>query len=1115
MSAQFICPDGHIRCVVDLGECPVCHKKMVIEAQSDWIDQLLSNDQIWIIDRVVAFPEVISSEYLRLHQLMQEKKIYGAYYKIKDIIEAILKFYILTICAWSNETKNKVFNKSVLPLITTPNLSLGSWLALGSRITSYYRSSDEHAPEILIDGLEKVVRFYQRHNFVNWRNEKIAHGALALSDTIEFKSDVEQKLSEFVDLFSEIGGTLESIRLDNIHNDDGPVTILLLPQMTKFTAEPFICRIGKEIYFFDNQKNEKCTKLQCYKTGATEARLIPFFSELRKLLVEKKIDQAEPINEKYRSLEEERALDLVGIDTEFIEPEFITDWLREQIVSLPKGVFSLEMSRGMGKSMYTERISSLQKNPVIILPELEVRTYHVTRSQLLGKADFETAIETQWVTDYHNNIWVGAPRFKDFANQTDNARESFVMLLKECLKYINKKHDKSKILMVLDGLDEINDTRIWDYLPSEKQLPNNIYLLLTFRDTEKDVLSPAIIEHLRNIQLTKKLLVDARTDQYMLFMKSYIDSMIKNIPSEIYSTLIELSDYKMLNLAPVCKLVKYGYPIKDMNSTEDILSAYWHELQKQYGPSEFSHLKEIASFFCQYSDESVSIHDLAYLYYSNKVTYGLLGILSDMMPFLSVERGYVQNNILYQGENRYRFANTDTSETLKSLIPDYRDTVYASLYTIVEEISTVAEKQAPHTIPFNEDDLVIFAHSMPIEKNIKEFFLNIGETETTLYGKNAQGDLIKEEISHAIIQYNASEALALVLTQPVNIFYQYHKISYKPGPIERSVVKFLQKQETVAKMQVKQHIFKACEQMCKIYDGFSLSDADYRDYYLLIRIIAGIFILEGSYESAIRRYIQLLDKMSSSCSSDKMNLIQKHVLVDVAEIYLKMGKFLDAQKFYNAALGMNGKEINAISLAAYTGLLKALNKTGDIESAITMAENLKVFLLDTKNKDLLDSDYDYFTLYCDACFEYIHYLNHVEKEVPDIDFYQSCELTIDMITTLVLNIIENAHRNSRLRNYDLLIDLYTLEGQLHLKPHKLNKLDYTDYAIIYFQQVLKLYNKARQNGEHVDQQTYDHLVDLIKKLMKRVNKSSPSYFISNSGGGLVSKKVDVKHPPEI
>lgn len=141
----------------------------------------------------------------------------------------------------------------------------------------------------------------------------------------------------------------------------------------------------------------------------------------------------------------------------------------------------------------------------------------------------------------------------------------------------------------------------------------------------------------------------------------------------------------------------------------------------------------------------------------------------------------------------------------------------------------------------------------------------------------------------------------------------------------------------------------------------------------------------------------------------------------------------------------------------------------------------------------------------------MHYLNYIEQKVKDLESYQSCEQSIDLVTTLVLNVIENAHRESRLRNYDLLIELYMLEGDLFLKPHKITKLDYTDWGIIYYQQVLKLYNKARQNGEHIDQKSYMNLLDQIKKLLKKVEKSSPSYYRSQEREDITFKKVDVNH----
>ena len=659
--------------------------------------------------------------------------------------------------------------------------------------------------------------------------------------------------------------------------------------------------------------------------------------------------------------------------------------------------------------------------------------------------------------------------------------------------------------MVIDGLDEINDIRIWDYLPSKDHLPDNIYLLLTFRDVEKDSLSPSTSGKIQNIRVNQKLLVDAKGDPYKHFMMSYIDSMIQGIPAEAKQTLVELSDYKMLNLSPVCKLVKYGYPIKELTSSADILSAYWNEIKKQYGPSEFARLKDIASFFCMYSDESVSINDLAYLYYNGQITYGLLGIISDMMPFLSVERGYNQNGIVYQGENRYRFSNHDIAKVLKSLIPDYKETVCASLFTIKEEIRLFSEK-APDTIPFSEDDLVVFAHSMSFKKNIKDLVLSIGENVTRLLGKDNQGVLIEEDIDQAISEYDASEALALVLTQPVDILYKQNAKPWKPGAVEHSVIGFLRKLESTAKMQVKQHIYKASDQVCNIYDDLSLSDSDYWDYYHLTKIMTGLLSLEGSYETAIHKYIALLDRISKS--GNQMSLIQKHVLIDVANIYIKMEKYDDAQKFFNVALGMDEDTPNDILLAANVGLLKAQIKTGDIDSSISIVEIIKECLANKKYIKLLYSDYDYFTLFCEACFEYVRFLNIIEKKV-DKDTYQACEKTIDFIMTIVLNQIENAHRESRLRNYNLLIELYKLEGELSLKPHKIDKLDYSDWAVIYFQQVLKLYDKARQNEERIDEKAYLNLSERIKKLLKKLPKSSPTYYWENRENHFIPKKVDV------
>ena len=66
-------------------------------------------------------------------------------------------------------------------------------------------------------------------------------------------------------------------------------------------------------------------------------------------------------------------------------------------------------------------------------------------------------------------------------------------------------------------------------------------------------------------------------------------------------------------------------------------------------------------------------------------------------------KAYYQNGTVYQGENRYCLTNANISEILKSFIPDYKEIVHSSLFTVVEEIGVLAEKE-PNTIPFSEDD---------------------------------------------------------------------------------------------------------------------------------------------------------------------------------------------------------------------------------------------------------------------------------------------------------------------------------------------------------------------------------------------------------------------------
>ena len=132
--SKFICPDGHISCDINLGECPVCHKKMISDRPTNWMEQLISKSDLWHEKAMTVFPSIISYEYWRLHEQINQRQPYGAVFMVKDLMETVLKFFVLSAFALGKAENLPDCNTTILPLITTPNMSLGSWLELGRRI---------------------------------------------------------------------------------------------------------------------------------------------------------------------------------------------------------------------------------------------------------------------------------------------------------------------------------------------------------------------------------------------------------------------------------------------------------------------------------------------------------------------------------------------------------------------------------------------------------------------------------------------------------------------------------------------------------------------------------------------------------------------------------------------------------------------------------------------------------------------------------------------------------------------------------------------------------------------------------------------------------------------
>ena len=761
-SSKYICPDRHITCDINLGECPVCHKKMILDMPRDWMDNLIDGSDLWSEKVMTDFPAIISYEYWRFREQIIKKRPYGAVFMIKDLMETVLKFFVLSAFAWAKAEDVPDCNTSILPLITSPNLSLGNWMELGRRILLFSRTNNSFSlPQELYSSLEHIVKFYNTNNFVNWRNEIIGHGALSDIDDLAFQQDIEKKVKQFYLLFGKIESATSMIALSsekrllkgylNARNLEDEQHLFIRFEDSKKTIDidPFIVIIEGGLFFFDNQKSRKYSQLQCYPTGERLTRSIAYFNELSRALKENRINPDHTINEEYRSIEEDTALNLIGITSEYTEPNYITEWFKDKVSTYSKGIFALEMSRGMGKSTFAERVNSLRNNPIIISDDLDVRTYHISRAQLMGTADFETAIETQWMADYNGRIRVAAPRVKDFERNTRTKQEMFSAFLSDYLSYTKKTRNKNRIAVFIDGLDEITDDHIWDYFPNENELEDGIFVFLAFRLNEKsNPLSMNIVSHIKKLQLTDKVTISPDSPENIKFLTRYVDAKLPSNTNNYCNKLLSAANKRILYLSIVCRLAASGYPISELVDESTVILSYFQEIKKQYGEKEYFRFCELSVLFCTYGiGESLSINDIAFILYDGRITYDLLGKLSDLMPFLNVQRGTIIEGAAYKGENRYRLANPVLGNNLKRIIPRWQ--------SIVANIKEIAIQNAADAVfsgrekysRFSADELVVFDRIMNSSNDDKErpTFKKRGAIGLLMSDNPDQADMVFED----------------------------------------------------------------------------------------------------------------------------------------------------------------------------------------------------------------------------------------------------------------------------------------------------------------------------------------------------------------------------------
>ena len=553
---------------------------------------------------------------------------------------------------------------------------------------------------------------------------------MGFAEDEKFKRDLSEKIIAFNSIVKRINPYLkqqililvndnsDQIRLTGYQiarelSSTGDVFLLFENDNELVQLNPFICiekneRTGYGVYFFDNQKKTTLSVFQAYAEGLNSKSRNAYFERLREYINNEKIVLERGADDPLKSVQEYRQLDKFFSTEAYIPQNYILSWVKDCIYNYSKGVFMLKMERGMGKSVFAEKISGLFENCINIDNDLAVRTYHLNRIQFGGESDFLTYIEWLWDHDYDGERYLGIAHIAEFRKEGCKLSEAFSKYLDSVLTSRKAKGTAKKLLMVFDGLDELVNDNIKKYIPSSNELHEGVYILFTSRNPDKEELNGKIRGYICSIVNDNELVLEKESSENISFLKEYLNSLrIANMLEKKKDEIIKKASYCIHNLSVICRMLENGLEIENIDNAEIIALKYLEILKERYGEQDFSRIKEIlVSVLVLGEKEPLSLNAIGQLTSDGYLTLKTIGMMSDLLILFNVDRGEIGNY--------YHVSNSDIISSLLNSINGF-DKIIRGFVNI--GIATMCERDMPDSYSGEE---IICAHIVELALMLPE-----------------------------------------------------------------------------------------------------------------------------------------------------------------------------------------------------------------------------------------------------------------------------------------------------------------------------------------------------------------------------------------------------------
>lgn len=660
-------------------------KKLNEKSNAKWCNEIASNTELWALNEADSLPFFIKEEYFRLKGLFEQNQSYGAYLEIKDLLELVLKTPILFLISkllYENRKSNLKLDDKVYDilkfLLNKGDLSLGDWWHVAKQLSKLELENKKYPELFILKNINDIYSqtFFEYANIVNWRNKAIGHGALMFDADERFRRSIRYLLIAIKEHIFKVSDLYEKIHLafydeanrklekSNINSYLKDISLWIKNDELSYKLTPFMDVEDGKIYCFDSYLEKDKFELFDYLEST---RIRKSISELKDLIEKLNLrsiskDSIKKISNAYLEKEEELYLSR-GIRNVVEQPTYLRDLISETIATNTKGVFLLQMERGMGKTTFVKMLDAhfaMLKKTHIKINGYSVRAYYFNNSYSSNVDIFRYVFEDNMhIDDNGENLkFAGFPFTSntDFANTINSYQQKYSELK-------NTYDVNDKLVIVLDGIDNIEcssgSKNVLDLIPVPTLLNDKCFLILTARSDEE--LSDEVRNKLSKLEFTKKILITHKNVLNVKFVDHVMDQILGSSKNEIKQVLSPVMSncIQTINLLKPISFIAQDYVFLNV---EDIFEQYFRFLQFIYSDKYFVIIERLLILLAN-SDISLTIIEIKRLLQIETESFLFLGILEDIKPFLDEN---------FNTTNR-EFTISITNKELKKYINEHFD----------------------------------------------------------------------------------------------------------------------------------------------------------------------------------------------------------------------------------------------------------------------------------------------------------------------------------------------------------------------------------------------------------------------------------------------------------